>query len=283
MGPQSAIQLVKVSLWFAARFGGSGQAPPDRCGPASGRHDRVGRSPDHRAPRALASSTNSRPAKTVRYRLILVCGPVDLPRPPELCVLDHTTPLQVRGMEVTLSEDMLPAVTPPGGTLLTGGPQHGVRTVSYAASDPQSGLAKVEVLLGDTVVKSHDLAPRCFLLGLHGVPRRQTTERWRSTRVRSPTARTTWRFVSRTPLGTSRSCTGNARSRSPMRHRRRRRTLFSTRSPRTSRARHDGRSPCPTAGASRCAAVSRRDPRRRLQASRSRFSSGLTGAARARS
>ena len=34
--------------------------------------------------------------------------------------------------------------------------------MSYAAADPQSGLAKVEVLLGDTVVESHDLTSRCF-------------------------------------------------------------------------------------------------------------------------
>ena len=73
-------------------------------------------------------------------------------------------------MEVTLSEDLLPAVMSPGGTLLTVGPQRGVRTVSYAASDPQSGLAKVEVLLDDTVVKTHDLASRCSYSGLHGVP-----------------------------------------------------------------------------------------------------------------
>ncbi len=51
-------------------------------------------------------------------------------------------------MEVTLSEDMPPSVLPPAGTLLSDGPQSGVRTLTYAASDPQSGLAKVEVLLG---------------------------------------------------------------------------------------------------------------------------------------
>ena len=69
---------------------------------------------------------------------------------------------QVVNETVLLRESLRPVVMSPGGTLLSGGPQRGVRTLSYAAYDPQSGLAKVEVLLGDTVVKTHDLASRCF-------------------------------------------------------------------------------------------------------------------------
>lgn len=70
-------------------------------------------------------------------------------------------PMQVHGMELTLREDVLPTVSLPEGTLLDGGPQSGTRTVTYAASDPQAGLGKVEVLLGDIVVASRDLRPRC--------------------------------------------------------------------------------------------------------------------------
>jgi len=61
-------------------------------------------------------------------------------------------------------------VLPPSGSLLAGGEQSGVGTVSYAAFDPQSGLAKVEVLLGDTVVRSHDLTSRCFYSDLTVCP-----------------------------------------------------------------------------------------------------------------
>jgi hypothetical protein len=70
-------------------------------------------------------------------------------------------PVQVHGLELTLREDVLPTISLPEGTLLESGPQSGTRTVTYAASDPQAGLAKIEVLLGDKVVASHDLTPRC--------------------------------------------------------------------------------------------------------------------------
>ena len=67
----------------------------------------------------------------------------------------------LRGMEVTLREDEPPTVLQPGGTLLAGGPQTGTRTLTYSASDPQSGLSRVDVLLGETVVATQDLTPRC--------------------------------------------------------------------------------------------------------------------------
>ena len=98
------------------------------------------------------------------------CGPPLGPYAPEPCVPDHATPLVVRGMELTLGEDIPPTVTAPQGTILAGGRQSGVRTVTYAASDAQSGLAKVEVLLGDTVVKTHDLSPRCLYADLTVCP-----------------------------------------------------------------------------------------------------------------
>jgi hypothetical protein len=90
--------------------------------------------------------------------------------PPDPCVADDPMPLQVRGMELTLREDTPPTVLAPVGTLLSDGPQSGVRTLSYAATDPHSGLASVDVLLGDAVVKSHDLTPRCFYSDLTVCP-----------------------------------------------------------------------------------------------------------------
>jgi hypothetical protein len=161
-GPQSAIQLVKVSLWVAARFAGSGQLLSLVTINGTSEGDlgfQVAGSPGSENLRFEHELT---PALTLRYGLLLECGPVDSSFPTGPCLVDHETPLQVRGMEVTLREDLLPAVTSPSGALLSGDPQRGVRTLSYAASDPQSGVAKVEVLLGDTVVKTHDLASRCF-------------------------------------------------------------------------------------------------------------------------
>jgi dipeptidyl aminopeptidase/acylaminoacyl peptidase len=70
-------------------------------------------------------------------------------------------PLQVHGMEVTLKEDVQPIVPRVGGTLLATGPVFDARTVTYSAFDPQSGLAKVEVLLGESVVARRDITPLC--------------------------------------------------------------------------------------------------------------------------
>ena len=80
----------------------------------------------------------------------MYCGPVQGPIPPDPCVAEYTTPFHVRGMELTLSEDKPPAVLEPAGTLLGRGAQSGVRTLSYTASDLHSGLAKVDVLLGES-------------------------------------------------------------------------------------------------------------------------------------
>ena len=64
-------------------------------------------------------------------------------------------------MEVTLSEDVQPVVPRIGGTLLAAGPKSDSQTVTYSAFDPQSGLAKVEVLLGESVVARRDITPLC--------------------------------------------------------------------------------------------------------------------------
>ena len=53
-------------------------------------------------------------------------------------------------------------ILPPSGTLVADRPQSGVRTLTYAAADAQSGLARVTVLLDDVVVATDDLTTRCF-------------------------------------------------------------------------------------------------------------------------
>lgn len=80
---------------------------------------------------------------------------------PTPCVMAHDVPLLIRGMEVTLREDVPPIVLKPIGTLLTGGVQSGIRALAYSTSDTQSGLSKIDVLLGETVVASRDLMARC--------------------------------------------------------------------------------------------------------------------------
>jgi hypothetical protein len=161
-GPQSQIRLVKAVLWYAARLAGTG--PPLNfssliIGPGDAFRPGVSNAPPGAENLVLEQVFD--PLEN-HYKVFVVCGPPAGPPATEDCVPADTMPLQIRGMEVTLSEDVQPIVQPPGGTLLEGGPQSGTRTLTYAASDPQSGLAKVEALLDDTVVASQDLAARCF-------------------------------------------------------------------------------------------------------------------------
>jgi hypothetical protein len=160
---QREIHLDKLALWYAARLGGSGQAISlyglDRYAdytesplwPIVGRPGGEDLTFERRFSRADVDAVS----------IVVVCGPLGPAPPPDSCRSTHPIPIQVHGLELTLREDVLPTVSPPEGTLLEGGPQSGTRTVTYDASDLQAGLAKVEVLLGDTVVASHDLRPRC--------------------------------------------------------------------------------------------------------------------------
>ena len=163
-GPRSQIDLVKVKLWYAARLAGTGPALSvysiDSQAASTIAYPRMITA----APggESLSSEQELNPAQTDAYRIFIACGPISPPAPADPCVVDNAVPLEVRGMEVTLSEEVPPSVLQPSGSLLAGGPQTGVRTVTYAAADPQSGLAKVEVLLGNTVVATDDLTTRCF-------------------------------------------------------------------------------------------------------------------------
>ena len=152
-------------MWYAARLGGSGQEislfATDKKFASNTSYEFwlvTGRP----GAESLSFERPFSPTSADVFWVGLYCGPVYAPIPPDPCVADHATPFQVRGMEVKLSEDKPPTVQRPAGTLLSGGRQSGVRTLSYNASDLHSGLARVDVLLDDTVVKSHDLTPRCF-------------------------------------------------------------------------------------------------------------------------
>lgn len=161
-GARSAIKFVKLVLWYAARLSGSGQ--PIHFVSTDLRADGTLHYGLSDAPpgseNVIAEQQLSAETRTVR--LALRCGvpgssdPVDPP-----CAPANSVPLLIRGMEVTLSEDLPPIVLPPSGSLLEGGSQSGIRTLNYAASDAQSGLRQIDVLLGNTVVASQDLASRC--------------------------------------------------------------------------------------------------------------------------
>ena len=159
--PRSQIKFVKAMVWYSARLAGSG--PPINFVsyyqlPDWTRVYGVPVSPP--GSENLVEEQQLSP-DAASYWVGLYCGSLEGGVPPEACVAADRTPLLVRGMEVTLREDVPPIVSQPTGTLLESGPHSAVRTLTYSASDLHSGLSKVEVLLGETVVANHDLTPQC--------------------------------------------------------------------------------------------------------------------------
>jgi hypothetical protein len=162
-GAQTPIRLVKVAVWSAARLAGSGS--PLRFSSAAVSSDgtlQPGVSNNPPGAENVFFEQPLSPTDTSYYELWLKCGPDSISATTDPCVPAVGVPVEIRGMEVTLSEDLPPIVSQPGGTLISGGAQSGTRTLTYAASDPQSGLAKVAVLLDGVVVASRDLTPGCF-------------------------------------------------------------------------------------------------------------------------
>lgn len=157
-GARSQITFVKAVLWYAARLAGSGQ--PLRFWSAEYRSDStplLGFSNGPPGSENLVGEQRLAP-DTAEFRVGLACGSMS----DEPCVAANRVPLLIRGMEVTLSEDVPPILRQPKGTLLDGGPQSGVRTLAFSAADPLSGLSGVDVRLNDLVVASRDLTAECF-------------------------------------------------------------------------------------------------------------------------
>ncbi|MEA2191752.1 MAG: hypothetical protein QOI73_1873 [Solirubrobacteraceae bacterium] len=156
-GPQSKIKLIKVVYTYSARLLSSGSPMSflylDGGDPA-GKVVQLGPPGGER----LVVEQALNPDLTDYIAFGLRC---DKNGAAQDCFPLYETPLQMHGIAVTLSEDVPPFASPLGGTLLASGPQAGIRTVTYGASDSQSGLASIDVLAGDTIVARRDLASRC--------------------------------------------------------------------------------------------------------------------------
>ena len=156
-GPQSAIAIVKVKLWYAARL--------DSAGSPITLYVVEHLSGGGQYIRPLGAIGENLlyeyrfPGPSDRFTLNIRCsfGQRNAPN----CEAASTMPVLVRGMEITLTEDVVPIVSSIGGQVVAGGIQSGVGTVSYSAFDHQSGLKRVEAMLGDSIVGARDLASRC--------------------------------------------------------------------------------------------------------------------------
>lgn len=167
-GPQTAITIQRVRLWMIARLSASGSALyvaasaggstgtvyADIFGPPGG---------------STLTSPYVSPvllADTSSYVLVLSCSGSTV----DGCTPASPNPLEVRGAEVTLQEDVAPTGTVDGGTLLDGAVQSGTRSISYATRDQESGVAEVSALLGTTVIAAHDLRPECAYANFAACP-----------------------------------------------------------------------------------------------------------------
>lgn len=106
--------------------------------------------------------------------LVLTCGDSDRPRAepaPIDCHAEADVPLLLRGIEVTLREEVAPRGSATGGTLLGELPVSGVRTLDYAVSDEESGVAKIEALIADKVAATKNLVGSCPYAGWAACPR----------------------------------------------------------------------------------------------------------------
>ncbi|MDX6719838.1 MAG: hypothetical protein QOJ63_2092 [Solirubrobacteraceae bacterium] len=158
-GPRSTIGFLGLRLWLVARLTGSGSSlsvtttARTTAGTTQQRVVQAHGADAVRAPQVMALD----PRDTASLQVELVCSG----DAPQDCLPDDATPLAIHGAEVTLVEDVPPTASIAGGTLLATGPVWGVRSVRYLAADSESGIVRVEALIGDTVVASHDLSARC--------------------------------------------------------------------------------------------------------------------------
>lgn len=150
--PTDKIAIRRVKLWMTARLGGTGSSLhvlTSSGGVASGEaHENIFGPPGGETLSAPWTSAELADDTTI-YHVIVGCS-ADAGVG---CSPSSATPLDIRGAEVVLSENTLPAVSLEGGSILaTDGPRRSVETVTYAATDGESGVSKVSALLGNTIV-----------------------------------------------------------------------------------------------------------------------------------
>jgi len=172
-GPQSVVAFRRVRLWMISRLSSAGSSlfVGASAGGATGTtYSEVLFGPPGGDTLTMAYESPLLAPDTQSYVLLLSCSGNTW----DGCVPSNPNPLEVRGAEVTLQEDVAPSGSVDGGTLLDGSPQAGVRTVNYTLRDPVSGVAAVSVALGSTEVGARDFKPECAYAGFAACPQTQS-------------------------------------------------------------------------------------------------------------
>lgn len=161
-GTPSAIDIRQVKLWMRAALSGSGSSlfVLSRTNSA----ERGIEQTDIAGPPGAAWTTTPWLSPTYapgvqRFSLLLLCSmsTYDPCRPAE------AIPLLVTGAEVSLSEQAAPQIAGVGGSIVSELRRGGIQTLTFEARDPESGIARVDALLGGRLVASEDFthSPRC--------------------------------------------------------------------------------------------------------------------------
>lgn len=173
-GPRSAIALRQVRLWLSARLAGTGSflyVVTTTSSPAGLTQTDVASPPGgNTLGNPLVSPVL--PADTTAYRVVLACSGSS----GSDCYPTSRRPLEIHGAEVVLEEGIAPMGSVAGGTLLADGSQSGARSVTYVAQDNESGVARVEALLGDSVVGVRDFGPECGYVEFAACPPRSSDD-----------------------------------------------------------------------------------------------------------
>jgi hypothetical protein len=89
------------------------------------------------------------------HRLGLQCGDGGAGAP---CKVINSPNLVIAGLETDLFENVAPDGAITGGSLASPGTKAGPASLSYTASDAQSGIQRVEALIGDAIVGAQDFS-----------------------------------------------------------------------------------------------------------------------------
>ncbi len=171
-GPQSVIAIRRVRLWMIARLGGSGSALFVAMSSGDGKgtvaQDIFGPPGGDTLAAPFVSPTLL--TDTALFYVVLSCSG----SAPDGCTPASINPLEIRGAEVTLFEDVAPTGMIDGGKLLENKTQDGIRSVSYVVSDQESGVAQVSLLVGTKAVASQDFESECPHSDFAACPRSRT-------------------------------------------------------------------------------------------------------------
>lgn len=149
-GAQTAIGIRQVKLWLDANLASSGSALYVTSHAVSGGEIKQTDILGSPSPTSMAWTSPLLDPQTSQFSILLYCSTST----PAACTLSNRVPLEVAGSEATLYESVPPALAVTGGSLMSGGRQSGQASVAYDASDGESGIARIEVLLGGQLAGS---------------------------------------------------------------------------------------------------------------------------------